>query len=137
MSIELMLQEYIGPSCAGEGSQHRSHATAWSHAKGSAYGVGWLNAPLGGYTAFVDCESAMSDEPTSTNPSFLLPVLSSVGGMSKGFVRRSRFSDRLAEAGITPSVGSKSDSYDNAPAETINWVYNAELIHLRPPLKNA
>jgi putative transposase len=31
-----------------------------------------------------------------------------------------RYSDHLAEAGISPSVGSVSDSYDNALAETIN-----------------
>ena len=31
-----------------------------------------------------------------------------------------RYSERLAEAGIEPSVGSKGDSYDNALAETIN-----------------
>lgn len=30
-----------------------------------------------------------------------------------------RYSERLAEAGIEPSVGSKGDSYDNALAETI------------------
>jgi len=31
-----------------------------------------------------------------------------------------RYSERLAEAGIEPSVGSTGDSYDNALAETIN-----------------
>jgi putative transposase len=40
-----------------------------------------------------------------------------------------RYSERLAEAGIEPSVGSKGDSYDNALAETINGLYKAELIH--------
>jgi transposase InsO family protein len=34
-----------------------------------------------------------------------------------------RYSERLAEAGIEPSVGSTGDSYDNAPAETINGLY--------------
>jgi transposase InsO family protein len=42
-----------------------------------------------------------------------------------------RYSERLAEAGIEPSVGSKGDSYDNALAETINGLYKAELIHRR------
>ena len=42
-----------------------------------------------------------------------------------------RYSERLAEAGIAPSVGSKGDSYDNALAETINGLYKAELIHRR------
>ena len=40
-----------------------------------------------------------------------------------------RYSERLAEAGIEPSVGSKGDSYDNALAETINGLYKAEVIH--------
>jgi putative transposase len=46
-----------------------------------------------------------------------------------------RYSERLAEAGIAPSVGSKGDSYDNALAETINGLYKAELIHRRGPWK--
>ena len=40
-----------------------------------------------------------------------------------------RYSERLAEAAIEPSVGSRGDSYDNALAETINGLYKAELIH--------
>ena len=46
-----------------------------------------------------------------------------------------RYTERLAEAGIEPSVGSKGDSYDNALAETINGLYKAELIHRRPSWK--
>ena len=46
-----------------------------------------------------------------------------------------RYSERLAEAGIKPSVGSIGDSYDNALAETINGLYKAELIHRRGPWK--
>ena len=46
-----------------------------------------------------------------------------------------RYSERLAEAGIEPSVGSKGDSYDNALAETINGLYKAELNHRRAPWK--
>ena len=46
-----------------------------------------------------------------------------------------RYSERLAEAGIEPSVGSKGDSYDNALAETVNGLYKAELIHRRAPWK--
>lgn len=44
-----------------------------------------------------------------------------------------RYSERLAEAGIEPSVGSKGDSYDNALAESINGLYKAEVIHRRGP----
>lgn len=40
-----------------------------------------------------------------------------------------RDTERLAEAGIEPSVGSVGDSYDNALAETINGLYKAEVIH--------
>ena len=46
-----------------------------------------------------------------------------------------RYTERLAEAGIEPSVGSIGDSYDNALAETINGLYKAELIHRRGPWK--
>ncbi len=46
-----------------------------------------------------------------------------------------RYTERLAEAGIEPSVGSKGDSCDNALAETINGLYKAELIHRRGPWK--
>jgi transposase InsO family protein len=42
-----------------------------------------------------------------------------------------KYSERLAEAGIEPSVGSVGDSYDNALAETINGLYKAEVIHQR------
>ena len=44
-----------------------------------------------------------------------------------------RYSERLAEAGMESSVGSKGDSYDNALAETINGLYKTELIHKRGP----
>ena len=46
-----------------------------------------------------------------------------------------RYTERLAEAGIEPSVGSRGDSYDNALAETMNGLYKAELIHKRAPWK--
>ena len=46
-----------------------------------------------------------------------------------------RYSERLAEPGIEPSVGSTGDSYDNALAETINGLYKAEIIHRRGPWK--
>jgi transposase InsO family protein len=47
-----------------------------------------------------------------------------------------RYTERLAEAGIEPSVGSVGDSYDNALAETINGLYKAEVIHRRGPWRN-
>ena len=48
-----------------------------------------------------------------------------------------RYTERLAEAGIEPSVGSVGDSYDNALAETINGLFKAELIHRRGPWRSA
>jgi len=44
-----------------------------------------------------------------------------------------RYTERLAEAGIEPSVGSVGDSYDNALAETIIGLYKTELIRQRGP----
>jgi putative transposase len=48
-----------------------------------------------------------------------------------------RYSERLAEAGITGSVGTTGDSYDNALAEAVNGLYKAELIHARPAWPSA
>jgi transposase InsO family protein len=42
-----------------------------------------------------------------------------------------RYTERLADAGIEPSVGSVGDSYDNALAETINGLYKTEVIRRR------
>jgi putative transposase len=44
-----------------------------------------------------------------------------------------RYTARLAEAGVVPSVGSRGDSYDNALAESFNGLYKAELIRHRGP----
>jgi len=43
------------------------------------------------------------------------------------------YSDRLSDLGITASVGSRGDSYDNALAESVNASYKAELIRARGP----
>ena len=47
-----------------------------------------------------------------------------------------KYTERLAEAGVEPSVGSVGDSYDHALAETINGLYKAEVIHRRGPWRN-
>ena len=47
-----------------------------------------------------------------------------------------RYTDRLAEAGVEPSVGSVGDSYDNAMAESVNALYKAELIRARGPWRS-
>ena len=46
-----------------------------------------------------------------------------------------KYTERLAEAGVEPSVGSVGDSYD-ALAETINGLYKAEVIHRRGPWRS-
>ena len=47
-----------------------------------------------------------------------------------------KYTERLAEASIEPSVGSVGDSYDNALAETVNGLYKAEVIHRRGPWRS-
>jgi len=47
-----------------------------------------------------------------------------------------RYTERLAEAGIEPSVGSVGDSYDNALAETIIGLFKTEVIHRRGPWRS-
>ena len=47
-----------------------------------------------------------------------------------------RYTERLAEAGASVSVGSKGDSYDNALAETVNGLYKAELVERHGPWRN-
>lgn len=48
-----------------------------------------------------------------------------------------RYSERLDEAGIARSVGSRGDSYDNAAAESVNSLYKKELIHQDGPWEGA
>ncbi len=47
-----------------------------------------------------------------------------------------RYTERLKDIGIEPSVGSIADSYDNALAETINGLYKTEVIHPNGPWRN-
>ncbi|RIX96850.1 IS3 family transposase [Aureimonas flava] len=47
-----------------------------------------------------------------------------------------RYTERLAEAGIEPSVGSVGDSYDNALAETVIGLFKTEIIHRRGPWRS-
>jgi putative transposase len=47
-----------------------------------------------------------------------------------------RYTERLAQAGIEPSVGSIGDSYDNALAETINGLFKAGVIYRRAPWRS-
>jgi putative transposase len=47
-----------------------------------------------------------------------------------------RYSERLAEAGIAPSVGSRGDSYDNALAESIIGLFKTEVIQRKGPWRH-
>ena len=47
-----------------------------------------------------------------------------------------KYTERLAEAGIEPSVGSVGDSYDNALAETLIGLFKTEVIHLQGPWRS-
>lgn len=47
-----------------------------------------------------------------------------------------RYSERLAAAGIEPSVGSRGDSYDNALAESVIGLYKTEVINRRAPWRH-
>ena len=71
---------------------------------------------------------------TSAGPS--AAAASSITAIAGCSTSRSRYTERLAEAGIEPSVGSVGDSYDNALAETINGLYKAEVIHRRGPWRS-
>lgn len=47
-----------------------------------------------------------------------------------------RYTERLSEVGIEPSVGSKGDSYDNALAESVIGLFKTEVIRLRGPWRS-
>jgi hypothetical protein len=86
-----MLHEPIVLGCAGSALLPELHVTAWSRVSDSAAGVGWLNARLAGFIAFVDCASATSAAPTFTRLSFRLRARSSVGVMYRFWERQNVF----------------------------------------------
>src|SRR5918911_26059 len=47
-----------------------------------------------------------------------------------------RYTDRLMDAGIEPSVGSRGDSYDNALAESVIGLFKTELIQRKGPWRH-
>jgi len=47
-----------------------------------------------------------------------------------------KYTERLKDAGVEPSVGSVGDSYDNALADTINGLYKSEVIWRRGPWRS-
>ena len=64
------------------------------------------------------------------------------GGLARHSIRGGpylsiRYTERLADAGIDPSVDSIGGPYDNALAETLNGLYKADVIHRLGPLENS
>jgi len=47
-----------------------------------------------------------------------------------------RYTDRLADAGIAPSIGGQSDAFDNALAESVIGLYKTEVIRRRGPWRS-
>jgi putative transposase len=47
-----------------------------------------------------------------------------------------RYTERLADAGIEPSVGSRGDAYDNALAESVIGLFKTEVIRRRGPWRS-
>jgi len=47
-----------------------------------------------------------------------------------------RYTDRLADGGIAPSVGSRGDSYDNALAESVIGLFKTDVIRRRGPWRH-
>jgi putative transposase len=89
--------------------------------------------------------SAAPPTPASSWTPWNRPFASAAPSKAQGLVHHSdrgvqyvsiKYTERLAEAGIEPSVGSVGDSYDNALAETINGLYKAEVIHRRGPWRS-
>ena len=91
--------------------------------------VGWrASSSLRSDLALDALEQALYDRPTVND----LVHHSDRGGQYLSI----RYTERLAEAGIEPSVGSVGDSYDNALAETVIGLYKTEVIRRRGPWRN-
>ena len=100
----------------------------------SRFIVGWrVSASLRTDLALDALEQAIwARRPDAADPSQRLVHHSDAGSQYLSI----RYSMRLAEAGISPSVGSVGDSYDNALAESVIGLYKTELIRQRGPWKD-
>ena len=94
--------------------------------------VGWRCQPDG--TCRASSSTPWSRRCMTAGPS--IAAGSSITATAAAQYVSIRYTERLAEAGIEPSVGSVGDSYDNALAETINGLYKAEVIHRRGPWRS-
>ncbi len=92
--------------------------------------VGWrVSSSLRSDLALDALEQALYDRPIAASESLVHHSDRGVQYLSI------RYTERLAQAGIEPSVGSTGDSYDNALAETVIGLFKTEEIHRRGPWK--
>ena len=100
----------------------------------SRFIVGWrVSNSLRTDLALDALEQALwARRPDTASPDQRLVHHSDAGGQYLSI----RYTNRLTEAGIEPSVGSVGDSYDNALAESVIGLYKTELIHKRAPWKD-
>jgi transposase InsO family protein len=90
--------------------------------------VGWrVSNSLGGELALDALEQALYERDEAARENLIHHSDRGVQYLSI------RYTDRLAEAGIEPSVGSRGDSYDNALAESVIGLYKTELIRQKGP----
>ena len=64
------------------------------------------------------------------------PVISCITAIAARSICRSAYTERLADAGIGLSVGSRGDAYDNALAETVIGLFKTEVIRRRGPWRS-
>jgi transposase InsO family protein len=92
--------------------------------------VGWrASSSLRSDLALDALEQALYDRPIADSPRLIHHSDRGVQYLSI------RYTERLAEAGIEPSVGSRGDSYDNALAESVIGLFKTEVIRRREPWK--
>jgi putative transposase len=92
--------------------------------------IGWRTAPTMTTAIVLDALEQAIWTRTRTGATLASVVAHSDRGSQYTSIR---YAERLADAGIAPSVGSVGDSYDNALAETINGLYKTELIKPNKP----
>jgi putative transposase len=92
--------------------------------------VGWrASSSLRSDLALDALDQALYDRPVTESPRLIHHSDRGVQYLSI------RYTERLAAAGIEPSVGSTGDSYDNALAECVIGLYKTEVIRRRGPWK--
>ena len=92
-----------------------------------------LENPQTGFPQFRTAPTTSRSEKEREAHSGLQPLLSLRRSLEPRQYLSIRYTERLAEAGIEPSVGSKGDSYDNALAESVIGLYKTEVIRRQGP----